>query len=407
MLVKSLILCLSIIVLLEVLSPQPIYNEAFGSSPSFGHQEISDPKNDWKLVTQPSSYQWQESNGTKIKVDTENNMQECTDQKKLLLAPNIAAVTYLSDGSSLNGTIWLTSPLEVLPFHKVGYTISIDFSSFYDRGTDYYVTFSKSPYNQTWTRIIEETSSSMYQKRTINVTEYTDLINYGQRYIPISFNLSYLNFPSQYKIIFTAWDQFLNKNHKFCYFQDVSTWVQIPPPKYTITTLPTSAVLRPQEEKEIELSIKSIAIVASVVSLNSPRIEGLDLSFTPDKLFVAANGTSSSIMKIKVLDNDDAKHYKKSQSVPIYATISFPTAGRIFNTTTTMTNEESGNKIINSIFILEILPPLTFLDYLKILADQVAAPLGTIYTFIATLITALVTVSSTFIIRKKRKQKKE
>jgi hypothetical protein len=310
----------------------------------------------------------------------------------------------------------------------MGYTISIDFSSFYDIGTDYYITFSKSPYNQTWTRIIEETSSSIYQKRTINVANYTDLINYGQRYISISFNLSYLNFPSQYKIIFTAWDQFLNKNHKLCYFQDVSTWVQIPPPKYTITTLPTSAVLRPQEEKEIELSIKSIAIVASVVSLNSPRIEGLDLSFTPDKLFVPANETSSSIMKIKVLDHteksyekdlifkiiseikdffmlDDEKHYEKSQSVPIYATIAFPTAGRIFNTTATMTNEESGNKIINSIFILEVLPPLTFLDYLKILADQVVTPLGTIYTFIATLITALVTVFSTFIIRKKRSKK--
>ncbi len=147
--------------------------------------------------------------------------------------------------------------------------------------------------------------------------------------------------------------------------------------------LPPSAVLRPQEEKEIELSIKSIAIVASVVSLNSPRIEGLDLSFfTPDKLFVIANETSTSIMKIKVLD-DDEKHYEKPQSVPIYATIAFPTAGRIFNTTDTMTNEVRGNKTINSIFILEILPPLKFLDYLKILADQVVTPLGTIYTFIA------------------------
>ena len=110
-------------------------------------------------------------------------------------------------------------------------------------------------------------------------------------------------------------------------------------------------------------------------------------------------------MKIKVLD-DDEKHYEKPQSVPIYATIAFPTAGRIFNTTDTMTNEVRGNKTINSIFILEILPPLKFLDYLKILADQVVTPLGTIYTFIATLITAVATVFSTFIIRKKRKQKK-
>jgi hypothetical protein len=399
---KILILCMAIIISMIIVSPHPLYNESLGSSPAFVHQEIFDRNNDWLTITQPSSYTWKEPNGTVKKIMTETNKQECIEQKGLALPPNIGAVTYLSDGISLNGTIWLTSPLKKLPFHNMGYTISVDFYSIYDTGTDYYVKFSKNPYDLNWTRTIEETSSSTDQKLAIDISDYTDFVNYDQTYFPFSFKLSHLNFPNQYKIIFTAWDQFLNKNNKLCYLVDLGTWVQIPPPRYSITTLPSTIVLRPGEEAEIEVSLTSVANVESAVSLHTSRIKGLNVSFIPDRLYLGANETSTSIMKIGV--SDDAE--KRQTTIPIYVTIGFPTGGRIANTSTIVTNDVSKNTTINSKYSIEILPPLEPADYLKILAEQWAEPLDKIYAFIGTLITGIIAVVSALFIRKKRGSRK-
>jgi hypothetical protein len=106
-------------------------------------------------------------------------------------------------------------------------------------------------------------------------------------------------------------------------------------------------------------------------------------------------------MKIGV--SDDAE--KRQTTVPIYVTVGFPTGGRIANTSKIVTNEVSRNTTINSKYSIEVLPPLTIPDYLKILAEQWAEPLDKIYAFMGTLITAVIAVVSALFIRKKRGRK--
>jgi hypothetical protein len=383
------------------LSPHLYNSEVFGSSPAFVHQEIADSKDDWILVSMPSKFPWQDSGGNTTYVETAKEKSECILKSKSH-SPDINAVSYLSDGNSLNATIWLSSPLQKIPLHKMGYTISVDFHSVYDVGTDYYARVSKNPYNDTWTRTIEESSGSTDQKRMLNSSVYTSAIRYNEAYVTIALPLSYLNFPSQYKLIFTAWDQFLNDDQKMCYLVDLGTWVQIPPPRYFIKTIPSSIVLRPLEEAEVTLSVSSIADIESNISLSSKKMNDLSITFTPPVLHVMANGTESSIINVKASDNPQ----KRTDIVPIRATISFPSAAKLLGSNKILTNIANRNITQNWNLVIEKLPSLGISDYLQIASQTWLNPLGQIYATIAAIAGGLLTVVSALIVRKKRNKGK-
>lgn len=379
-----------------------VLDSATATSPSFVRQEIADPLNDWYLVTNPQFYSWKGQDSKTTKVTVAKDMDECMT-KSTTISPDISAISYTSDGNILSTTIWLTSPLQDLPVQKFGYTLSMDVRSVYEAGTDYYVTVSKDPFSNKWNMTISEGSSSIDEKKVIYYADYTNFIQYGQKYITIPFNLSYMNFPNQYKIIVTSWDQYLSKE-RFCYLIDVSTWIQIPPPQYTISTAPSSITLRQGEQTKFELNIKSSANLKSNVFLSSKTITGIELDARPNKIYLPPNGSATSVVEIKALNDADVRIY----TVPLNIDISFPTSGRILGSSESVSNQVSKNITENSNLVIQVLPALTLGDYLRIAAEEFSSPIGQIYTTVAAIIGGITTVSTLLIkrISKKPRHKK-
>ena len=378
-------------------------NSVTATSPSFVRQEIADPLNDWDLVTEPQSYSWKTQDSNTTKVTVAKNMRECIPEGTTL-PPDMSAISYISNGDILSTTIWLTSPLEELHLQKFGYTLSMDVRSVYDAGTDYYVTVSKDPFINKWNLTINEGSSTIDEKKLIYHTDYTNSIQYGQKYITIPFNLSYMNFPDQYKMIVTSWDQFLSKE-RFCYLIDVSTWIHFPPPQYTISTDPSSIALRQGEQTKVELKIKSGANLKSSIFLSTKTTAGIQLDARPNKIYLPPNDSATSVLEIKALNDADARVY----TIPLEINISYPTSGRILGSTESVSNQVSKNITENSNLVIQVLPALTLGDYLRKSAEEFASPIGQIYTTVIAIIGGITTVSTLIIkrISKKPRQKKQ
>ena len=88
-----------------------------------------------------------------------------------------------------------------------------------------------------------------------------------ESYIDFSFDLDKVNSPSQYKMAFYITDYFV-KDHVLCRLIDTTNWVIIPPPDFSMSVSPSSVLLRPGEEKNLELQIKGSTDLQSEASLS-------------------------------------------------------------------------------------------------------------------------------------------
>ena len=107
-----------------------------------------------------------------------------------------------------------------------------------------------------WTRNVVEVSAYDKQRVLEEQKNYRAFYQQGRPYVLFSFDLSKINLPQQYNAVFYITDYFV-KEHRFCRLIDITNWVTIPPPEFTMSITPSnSIVLRPGEEKDIELAIK-------------------------------------------------------------------------------------------------------------------------------------------------------
>jgi hypothetical protein len=371
------------IIFVEIIS-FTVVSCAQATSPSFQRQEVPDPLGDWDIVTNPTNTSWIDADNKTVNINVSQSKQDCINDKNVL-PPDLSAVSFISDGNKLNYTLWFSSPIRNIPLHKIGYTLSIDIRSVYDAGSDYYVRLFKNPYRNSWNMSIEESASSIDKKKVLYQNDTSRLVSYGRNYITIPLNLSYLNFPDQYKVIFTAWDQFL-KDDRLCSLIDLGTWAQVPPPKYTIITKPSEIAVRQGDTSRIEFSVISHANVESIVSLHSEKDEGFELlNFTPSVINVCANCTGTSHLVVKPYNDAEVG----PNTVPLNINISFPTAGRIFGSNRVLTNEIGNNITQNSNFVIEVLPKLGPFDYLRIASDNISSPIGQILATVTALVGAI------------------
>ena len=111
----------------------------------------------------------------------------------------------------------------------------------------------------------------------------------------------------------------------YCELIDVSGIAHIPQPEFGITTLPNSIVVHPGDEKVFELQLKSNTNLQSNVTLDSnvslATNAKLAIAFEPNELHIPPFGISSSLIRVKALDNATNGTY----ALPILANITFPT----------------------------------------------------------------------------------
>jgi hypothetical protein len=82
---------------------------AFASSPSFPFQEIADPLDGWSLIKARQNFQLIKTPDNTIHmIKLGKNDTECIigqQQHAFQIPPSISAVTYLSNGKTLNATL--------------------------------------------------------------------------------------------------------------------------------------------------------------------------------------------------------------------------------------------------------------------------------------------------------------
>jgi hypothetical protein len=303
-------------------------------------------------------------------------------------------------------------------WHETTFTMALALDSAQHAGvTDYRVIFSRNPINNSsnsssssshtlnsawaWTRNVTEVSA--YDKsRVLEVEKNYGFYDKNKPYILFSFDLQKINFPQQYRVVFYTTDYFVLK-HRFCRLIDTTNWVIIPPPEFTISTSPASVVLRPGDEKAIELMIKGntqLPSEAFVTDLkNNNYNKDIRLNFVPNKVSILPPshvGTSS--INVKALDNSAATSY----TLPIIANISFPTkitnrGGEVFSNSKSIHVAQASN------LTLTILPSYTMGERLSNFINTWVTPITGVWTFLA----GVGTVIAPLIISLYRKRQKK
>ena len=226
------------ILLLLLLIPNSLFHKAFAASPAFDEVLITDKKPVW--------------------VQTYGN--DSTHLKSGYA--NLLAVNYVSDGKSLNATLWLKSSSENAstysqPFKKIRYgmliaLVSVPQNSGYN-GADY--DFYIQAVNGKWSEYLYQLSSTgaraiVYSK--INYTEPFGGPLVGPGYVKLRFDLASIHSPSAYALSFYASESFKSNE-----VRDFTTWVAIPPHSIDVVTGPKNVVIRQGEETLVPTEIET------------------------------------------------------------------------------------------------------------------------------------------------------
>lgn len=253
------------------------------------------------------------------------------------------------------------------PWRIIDYAMLIDVNSIYDTGIDYSVDIIWDGKN--WTRRVSEYSSSLDSKileETDNFTGFFDNGNRGGKgYIDFYFDLKRANFPSQYNLVFSTFAEFSRDSYN-CMVGIVTPWVSAPPPEFTIFTTETdSTVLRPSEERNIPLQIKSNTNLESQVAFSTDKniLSDLEATFIPEVTSIIPDSVTSSNLNIKALANAKAKSY----NIPVNAKISFPreTDFSVMNQQIAFNNTVISDVFTSANLTVTVLPPLSIVDYLN------------------------------------------
>lgn len=287
--------------------------------------------------------------------------------------------------------------LDMPAWHETTYTMAIAIDSVqHPAVTDYRVILNRSQSNDTnsaanhwtWTRQVYEVSANdktRLLERENNYVKFHDKLN---PYVLFYFNLNKINFPQQYKAAFYITDYFV-KAHVFCRLVDITNWIIIPPPQYSISTgTNSSIVLRPGQEKNVELVVKGNTHLASEAVLtaynnNSSTKDknsnnNLNLTFIPSKISILPNSAGVSTLHVKASQNAIAEEH----TLPIVANIYFPnTITNKGGETFSNSKRESLSQISN--LTLTILPSYTVNELLSNFVSSWITPISGLWTFLA------------------------
>jgi hypothetical protein len=316
-----------------------------------------------------------------------------------------------STDPSINKTIILRSPFhdeqsEIPSWHETTFTMALAIDSIQHEGvTDYRVVYSREPTsahnNNSWTWSKKVLEVSAYDKTRLleQQKSYSSFYDKDQPYILFSFDLEKVNFPQQYRAVFFVTDYFVLKHHS-CRLLDTTNWIPIPPPEFLMTSSPNSLVLRPGEEKDIELIIKGnthLPSTALLTEYNKVNDQDIHMSFVPNRMSIPASSSGTSTIHVKVLDNAKAI----SNSLPISANISFPTSitnrgGESFSNSKSVSVNQTSN------ITLTVLPHYTTQELFNNFVSAWITPISGVWTFLA----GIGAVVAPLIIRMYRKNQK-
>ncbi len=220
-------------------------NVSFAPSPSFELQELINENRKWVQTYGSSS--------TNLKTSY-------TD---------ILSVNYISDGQTLNATLWLYSgfnyssaaaspanPNDNQSSAKLSYGMLIDADANTKTGYngadyDFYAELLGGNLNAYLYQLSSTGGYKLVGSETnLNLSHTESPV--GPGYVNIDLDLSSINFPSEYNLLFYTAESFgSNEVRQF------TNWVTVPPPNLEISTSPSDITIRQGEEQLVPARIKS------------------------------------------------------------------------------------------------------------------------------------------------------
>jgi hypothetical protein len=240
---------------------------------------------------------------------------------------DILSVNYVSDGRTLNTTMWLFTPLyKKSPPANISYGMLIDADFNNNTGTqgaDYRVSIDWNNKSKRWQKTIQEYETPFPQigiseKRIIDIkNNYTGFFEDKKRYVTIPTDLSLINFPDQYRVVFFA------TNSKGASLNaDFTNWVNIPPPKLRMSLSENPVYLSAGSTTTVELQLNSTTGFEPNVYLHTNnQSNGIQLDFEPNKFVIPSYGMATSRLNIEI-----PNYIEEGQQItfPIFASISAP-----------------------------------------------------------------------------------
>lgn len=283
---NSLLLWLAL-VCLGLFYLQTLQHDVSGISPPFTRQGITDAPSDW--------------------LDAKYNAVSGYNDS------NIQEISYSSDGKFLNATLWLSSKFEERPIDYIpAYAMLVDIDSDLSTGNggfEYEAGIHWNNDSKTWSYYVQERAGDSRVLNETLIRDYKGFFDRNQSHVNLFLNLEPMGFPDHYSVEFVAAYNGI-KNGAYYYVEDYSDYISIPPPKFSLSTEPKSILIRPNEEKQMQFHINATSYtLANDVSLTSEKVKGIKLTFDPNKISLASNGVSQSLIKIKVEENLPSQTY--------------------------------------------------------------------------------------------------
>ena len=210
----------------------------FAMSPAFEPQAISDQRNDWIQT---------------FGNDTTNLKSNYTD---------LLEVDYLSDGKTLKATLWLGSDSQNAsiynqPANRVSYGMLVKIGSYNINtgfnGADY--NYYIDSVNGKWSEYLYQLASTGSQILLDSKTNYTEHFggpNIGPGYVKLKLNLSSVDSPSKYGILFYS-----TESSNTSEVSDFTDWVGVPSSSMTMVTSPKDIVIGQGDELLVPANILS------------------------------------------------------------------------------------------------------------------------------------------------------
>ncbi|HXS60875.1 MAG TPA: hypothetical protein VN703_08710 [Candidatus Sulfopaludibacter sp.] len=310
----------------------------YADSPSITRQEIADPFHD--VIKRYQNY-------TISKINFTN-----TPEGYIANSTDISHISFVSDGKYLNATLWLDRGFNKTLFNKASgmdfgmYIVVNPNSQTGNEIVDYHkqtvwppnLLFNMSDnhknlnLNNSWIDDIQEDSTMRLHRimkmevdnnfTNLLLNEFGSHLLYGNStssYIPLSLNLKDINFPSKYKVMFYVGAYLGNTSKNNIVISDFSNWINIPLPKFIISTFPNNIELRPGETKNVSGVLKTVD--GFIPNVTNFLVFGNPLNVTPkgNSSFSSSSGVQHATFNIQTPSAD--KIQPGEYVIPISANI--------------------------------------------------------------------------------------
>ena len=387
---------------------QVSFIEAFGLSPTFTKQEVSDIEDNILF-----------SSKSKTIEDIDLEFQKIAANQSV----SIDSVNYFSDGKNLKAILWLSNFDRFPSYEKLydiggefdlSYGILLDIVSNNKKGSnpfDYDISTQCSciPSNQTWKKIYYELSSNGSNKRIVNTSDITHDFNIMQKsedrekFIELSADLGFLGFPKEYRIMYYAMYSY-SFNPEIS-IMDVTNLLTVPSPTILLSIMPSSIELRQGEEKVINLQVNASNQFSPLVNLSlDNRHRDIDLKSNRDQLNIPSNGMDGTTLTVRADPHASLGiHY-----ATLYANTSFfvdPTIASYLDKVRINNNEiriDEEKVIDQTILLIDVKPALELSERIKDAWEN----WGQAVSGFNALIIAIIAGLSPFLINKLRRKNK-